>query len=108
MFCPGTVLLIEDIAEPIYKVERQLWQLRLKGVLKNLKGLLVGAFTDYRPTADYQSMEEMISAMTADCDYPVVFGVPCGHGGRSLPMIEGARIKINVHADEGADVEFLY
>ena len=108
MLRPGVVLLIEDIAEPIYKVERQLWQLRISGVLSRLGGLLVGAFTDYLATADYQSMEEMIAKMTSGYDYPIVYGLPIGHGGRSLPMIEGARVKINVHAGDGADIQFLY
>ena len=105
---PDSILFIEDIAEPIYKVERWLWQMRISGVLQRLRGLLVGAFTDYRPTADYNTMEEMIAEMTSGFDYPVVFGVPAGHGGVSLPMVEGVQVKINVHATNGADVEFVY
>lgn len=108
MLRPNTILFIEDIAEPIYKVERILWQLHLSGVLDGLKGLMVGAFTDYRPSADYCSMESMIAKMTARMGYPIVFGVPSGHGGRSIPMVEGAMVKINVHATKGADVEFIY
>lgn len=100
MMRPDMILFIEDIAEPIYKVERQLWQLRMRGVLPRLKGLLVGAFTDYRPDANYTSMERMIADMVSDYDYPVAFGIPAGHGGRSIPLIEGSQVKISVSTDE--------
>lgn len=107
MLRPGSVLLIEDIGEPIYKVERWLWQMRLSGILEHLNGLLVGSFTNYQPDSNYHTIEEMIATMTAEYQYPVVYGIPVGHGGRSLPMIEGGQVKINVHATKGADVEFI-
>lgn len=98
-FRPGMILFIEDIAEPIYKIERQLYQLRLSGILPELSGLLVGAFTDYRPDANHACMEQMIRRMVEDYDYPVAFGIPSGHGGRSLPMIESVRVKLHVGND---------
>ena len=63
---PGRILFIEDIAEPIYKVERILYTLRLSGVLGQLAGLVVGRFTDYAPDRGSASMEEMISRIVAD------------------------------------------
>lgn len=102
MMRPDTVLFIEDIAEPIYKVERQLRQLRMNGVLPRLKALLTGAFTDYRPDANYETMERMIADAVAGYDYPVAFGIPAGHGGRSLPLIEGAEVRIEVSPAETA------
>ena len=38
IFRPGTVLFIEDIAEPPYKIERMLYQLKLSGRLASLPG----------------------------------------------------------------------
>ena len=99
-FRPGMVLFIEDIAEPIYKIERQLYQLRMSGILPELSGLLVGAFTDYRPDANHASMEQMIRQMVEDYDYPVAFGIPAGHGGRSLPLIGSVRVKLHVGKDK--------
>lgn len=93
---PGSILFVEDIAEPIYKVQRQLYQLRLSGVLGSLAGLLVGRFTDYRPDANHSSMEEMIREMIEPYDFPAAFGVPAGHGGRALPLVMGWPTKIEV------------
>lgn len=44
VFRPGSILFIEDVAEPIYKVERILYTLKLNGSLEKLAGLIVGGF----------------------------------------------------------------
>ncbi len=93
---PDTILVIEDIAEPIYKVERMLWRLRLCGALQRLKGLVVGQFTDYRPSADWQDMYSMIASAVAGCGFPVAFNAPIGHIDGNLPFIEGAKIRLEV------------
>lgn len=98
---PGRILLIEDIAEPIYKVERILWQLRLAGIFDNLAGLIVGQFTDYRyPTADHDDMYQMISRFLGDVKFPVVMGEDYGHIDRnsSLTLNVPATLKVGPHA----------
>ncbi len=96
---PGTILFIEDIAEPIYKTERILHQLRLSGVLGSLGGLIVGAFTEYSPDVDGNSMDDMIRSMVAGYSYHVAFGVPVGHVDHNLPMIAGATVTLTVAPD---------
>ncbi len=54
------VLFIEDIAEPIYKVERILYRLYLQGVFSRVKGLAVGQFTETSSDRNHLSMERMI------------------------------------------------
>lgn len=93
---PDTVLFIEDIGEPIYKIERILYQLRLSGVLDNLRGLIVGQFTEYKPDRNYTAMEQMVRDMTSTVKYPVAFGVPVGHVDHNLPMIESADVTLKV------------
>lgn len=93
---PDLILAIEDVAEPIYKVERILHRLRLGGVLGSLRGLVVGQFTDYRPGRDYEDMYEMIADMVAPYGYPVAFGAPIGHIDGNLPWLEGAEVALSV------------
>ncbi len=92
----GNILFIEDIAEPIYKVERILYQLRLSGVLSSLKGLIIGQFTEYRPDANYQDMETMIRDMIAPYNYPVAFNAPIGHVDHNIPIIENSTITLSI------------
>lgn len=93
---PDTILFIEDIAEPIYKIERIMYQLRLSGVLPRLRGLIVGQFTDYKPDGNYENMYDMIRDMTADYDYPVAFDAPVGHVDHNIPLIESADVTLKV------------
>lgn len=97
---PGTILFIEDVAEPIYKIERQLYRLKLSGVLENLAGLIVGDFTETSGDENYRTMEAMISDMVKDYDYPVAFGVPAGHARVNIPLLLGSPVMLEV-SDEG-------
>ncbi len=93
---PDTILFIEDVSEPIYKIERIMYQLRLSGVLPKLRGLIVGQFTEYKGDRNYATMEQMIHDMIAPYHYPVAFNVPIGHVDHNIPVIEGAHVTLKV------------
>lgn len=93
---PDTILFLEDVSEPVYKIERIFYQLKLSGVLRNLRGLIVGQFTEYKPDDNHATMEDMIRDITSDCRYPIAFGVPVGHVEHNLPMIESAQVTLKV------------
>lgn len=96
VFEPGTILFIEDVAEPIYKVERMLYQLDLAGILPRLGGLIVGQFTEYTPDKSYGSMYDMIYDRVSQYGYPVAFNVPIGHVDHNIPVIENATVTLKV------------
>lgn len=95
------ILFIEDVSEPIYAVERMLYRLHLQGVLKSVRGILVGQFTEYRPDRNYDDMYVMICDRFRDWNVtcPVVFDFPSGHNERNVPLMEGAEIRLCVSAD---------
>lgn len=88
-FQPDSILVLEDIAEPVYKVERTLCQLRMAGLLDSLRGIVVGQFTDYHPDVNHSSMEAMISSALHGLHIPVAFNAPVGHVERNMPVILG-------------------
>lgn len=96
LFRPGTILFLEDISEPIYRVERLLYELELNGVLGRLGGLVLGTFINYEPDLNHPSMEWMIAKMVKKYDFPVAFNLPCGHGHNCMPFINGAIAKLSV------------
>lgn len=98
LLLPGSILVIEDIGEAIYKVERMLMRLKLSGVLKRLAALVVGQFTDYRPDANRQEMYPMIADLLDDVTYPVAFNAPIGHIDGNLPFVEGCNASLCVTA----------
>lgn len=93
---PDSILFIEDVSEPIYKIERILYQLRLSGLLDKTRGLIVGQFTDYKPDGIHETMEEMIRDTIADYSFPVAFNVPMGHVDHNIPLIESAKVTLKV------------
>lgn len=96
------ILFLEDIAEPIYKVERVMRRLRLTGALNRVKGIIFGQFTEYRPDLNFPSMEAMLAARVADWGLegiPVAFGYPVGHVRENLTLIEGSQATLTVGAD---------
>lgn len=93
---PDTILFLEDVSEPIYKIERIFYQLRLSGVLDKIKGLVIGQFTEYKPDDNYADMETMIRDAVAGYDFPVAFNVPIGHVDHNVPVIESAKVTLKV------------
>lgn len=94
----GAILWLEDIAEPIYKIERVLYRLHHSGALSALSGLVFGQFTLYKPDRDHESVEQMAAECIRRWGYrfPVAFGWPSGHVDRNLPLVEGARATLSV------------
>lgn len=91
------ILFIEDIGEPIYKVERMLYTLRLSGVLSHLRGMIVGQFTGTSETnANGETMYSMIREMVRPYSFPVAFDFPCGHIDENVPLIEGITTRLTV------------
>lgn len=93
------ILFIEDISEPIYKIERILFRLYMQGVFSRLKGLLVGHFTETSPDRNHISTERMIERFLNSMklsDLPVAYNFPVGHFPGNMPVIEGAEVSLTV------------
>lgn len=98
-----TVLFLEDINEAVYATERMLYRLYMSGVLKRVKGLIFGHFSDYRPDRNYHDMETMIADRLKEwgmTDIPVAFGFPVGHEPENYPVIEGSQAMFAVFSDK--------
>lgn len=101
VFQPGSILFIEDVSEPIYKVERIMYQLKLAGILDSICGLILGQFTEYKPDENHHSMEEMLSEVLNDyTDLPVVFNAPIGHVSFNIPLVVSSNASLSVSTDE--------
>ncbi|MCD8386377.1 MAG: LD-carboxypeptidase [Bacteroidales bacterium] len=96
------ILYIEDVSEQIYAIERVLIRLHQSGSLANLKGLIIGEFTDYKPSKDFETMEDMIHYWLDEWgyygseDFPIMFGFPAGHGEPNYPLPLGAMTEISL------------
>ncbi len=91
------ILLIEDIAERHYHIDRMMRNLRLSGVLAGISGLIVGQFSDCEDDPSMGcTVYETIKEAVADYDYPVLFNAPIGHVERNLPLWLGVPTQLTV------------
>lgn len=76
----GAILLLEDVGEPPYRIDRMLAQLRLSGRLDRLAGLLVGHLDDGdRPLAPEAVWREVLADALGSFTWPVGIGHNSGH-----------------------------
>lgn len=96
-----SILVIEDIGEEPYQIDRNLVQLKLSGILNQIAGLVIGRFEDCAPKADSPSLtiEQILDDITVDLDLPIVAGLPYGHIDTKYTIPIGVRSFLD--ADEG-------
>lgn len=88
----GALLLLEDRGEAPYRLDRLLTQLSLAGVLDEIAGLLLGHFQD---CGDPQRLGEMVLDQMKSYSFPVVAGLPFGHGSPNDVVPLGAPFSLN-------------
>lgn len=103
-----TVLLIEEVGEFVYRIDRLMQSLTRSGRLGSLKAILVGHFSDMMGMKKFGVADAyaIISSYTRPLGIPVVFGFPAGHAEPNLAVYLGRRVTVSVD-DEGARVEFV-
>lgn len=94
----GKILLIEDLSEYLYHLDRMMQNFRLTGQLKNLAGLVVAAFSEMQDNESPfgKSAYEIIQDAVKDYHFPVCFDFPVGHIPKNLPIILGAQYRLEV------------
>ncbi len=72
----GKILLIEDVSEYLYNIDRMFVQLKRANKLDNLAGLIIGSFTDLKENdAPFgKNIHEIILEHTSKYTYPIAFG----------------------------------
>ncbi len=87
----GGIAVVEEIDEPLYRIDRMITQLAQAGVFKGARGILLGRFTQHvngeRVEHDEQVAEIVLDAVP---DIPVVLGAPYGHVGPTWTLPIGA------------------
>jgi muramoyltetrapeptide carboxypeptidase len=77
-------------------LERFLWQLRQVGILSQLSGLVFGALqaSVAAEETEFDSIERILTEVTAGYSYPVVFNAHFGHIYPSWVIINGSKVQI--------------
>lgn len=92
------ILMLEEIDEDLYRLDRMLTHLKRTGKFDNVAGVAIGHTTDLRDTSDFQeSFESMILDKVGNSSYPVAWGLPFGHENPNQAWVVGqeARMVVN-------------
>ncbi len=103
----GRILMIEEVDELPYKVDRLLNQLRLLKVFKQIKGIILGRFVDcieHDTSKRTLTLGEVMEDYMKDLKIPVLYTFPHGHIKDKVTVPFGINIKMN--ASKGF-VEYL-
>jgi len=88
----GQILLLEDVGEAPYRIDRMLTQMKLAGCFEQIKGIALGTFTGCgAPDLVYRIFKDIFSS-----DHlPIVAGFDIGHGEPNLPIPFGIRAALD-------------
>jgi len=103
----GKILFLEDVGEYLYSIDRMMWNLKRAGKLKNLKGLIIGGFTELKDNdiPFGQTAEQIIMDHVKEFDFPVCFDFPAGHIPDNRALIFGRMSRLKV---DGQQVNLSY
>lgn len=76
------ILVLEDIGEEPYAIERMFWQLKHAGILDKQRAIILGDFADCEPDVNLRyryNMTEVIETLREIAPCPVLTGFPFGH-----------------------------
>jgi muramoyltetrapeptide carboxypeptidase len=99
----GGVLFLEDVNEHPYRVERGLLQLHQAGVLDAQKAIVLGDFSNFRPSPLDRgyTLKTVVAHLRSVTKTPILTGLPFGHVPTKVTLPVGARAELLV---EGRDV----
>ena len=96
----GRVLLLEEVGEPAYKIDRMLQQLASAGVFDGVVGVGFGELHDCRLPPDVSwTHADVIADHVDKLGVPAVVGLPFGHGARNRPFVWGRDVTLD--GDDG-------
>jgi muramoyltetrapeptide carboxypeptidase len=90
----GAVLVLEDVSEAPYRVDRMLTSLAIGGHLARASAIVFGGFDRCDSGADGRSVEDVLAERTHSLAIPVLAAAPFGHQARNEAFVLGAAARI--------------
>lgn len=93
------IMVLEDVGEPVYRLDRMITQLQLSGGLMGVRAFALGSFSAAPGEGD-QHAESFMEQRLLDFDVPIVVGVPVGHDPDNEPWVYGRVGQLELTPDE--------
>lgn len=92
----GTILVVEDVGEPAYRIDRMLMQVALQPDASRLAAVVFGDMGV--PEGDRPALDRALYRFTEEVGVPAVTRFPVGHGGVNYPVPEGVVAELDADA----------
>lgn len=86
----GAILVLEDITERPYRIDRMLSTLFLGGHLQRAGAIVFGEFTQCEPGGDGVTVDDVIADYASQLAMPIYTNAPFGHGAPNFAFPLGA------------------
>jgi muramoyltetrapeptide carboxypeptidase len=90
-----TILFLEDVHEPPYRIDRMLTQLKLAGILDEVKAVILGYFLGQDGEDLLPEAERILLDLIGDCPIPILSGFPHGHALPNLTIPHGLPVRLD-------------
>jgi len=80
------ILILEDVSESLYKIDRMLYQMRMAGCFQGITGLALGSFTD---CGELGGVLDVVMDNFQETEIPILAGFDIGHGPVNLTIPMG-------------------
>lgn len=91
----GSILFVEDVHEPPYRIDRMFTQLMLAGVLDRLGALILGHFVGPDDSDVLSECERIVMELTSSSQIPIVSGFQHGHKLPNITIPNGIRVELD-------------
>jgi muramoyltetrapeptide carboxypeptidase len=101
------ILILEEINEAPYRIDRMLNQLRLSGAIQKIRGVVLGSFVDCYEVDQYKkslTLNEVIDDYFGKLKKPVIYNFKHGHITDNITVAFGIRYRINT---EESSIEMI-
>jgi muramoyltetrapeptide carboxypeptidase len=103
----GAVLLLEDLSEQPYRLDRMWMHLELAGVFRQVRGIVLGQFLGCEPRDGGYTAAEVLRDLAIATGVPCAAGFPIGHGDVNEAVGLGVRVRLEAGRGEAPRVTFL-
>jgi len=96
----GALLVLEDVNEDLYRIDRMLAHLRMVGALAQLHGVIAGRFTGLKRHMNDGALgvDEVLAHYFGPLNIPVAYGLPVGHIDDQWTLPLGVRARFDADA----------
>jgi muramoyltetrapeptide carboxypeptidase len=91
----GAILLLEDVGERPYRLDRMWTHLRLAGVFERVRGIVLGDFNECEEKNASYTAADVLRSLAEETGLPCAAGFPIGHAAINQPVPLGTAVRLD-------------